>query len=85
MTSEPRKPHWEIVRTDAGWHVRFRANNGHILLSSEVYTDRRRATRCITLTAGADFHQSPFQDHLEIPYAGDLIEVRELDERGASS
>lgn len=79
-----RLPHWEIVQTDAGFHTRFRANNGRILLSSEVYTRRSRALRAITLTAGADVYESPFQAHLEIPYAGDLIEIRERDERTAS-
>jgi uncharacterized protein YegP (UPF0339 family) len=33
-----RQARFEIVRTDAGWHGRFRAANGRIVWSTEVYT-----------------------------------------------
>jgi uncharacterized protein YegP (UPF0339 family) len=38
-----RQPRFEIVRTDSGWHARFRAANGRVVLSSEVYTRAENA------------------------------------------
>jgi len=40
-------PTYEIVRTDAGWHVRFRATNGRVVWTTEVYTRRRSALAAI--------------------------------------
>ena len=40
-------PTYEIVRTDAGWHTRFRAANGRIVWTTEVYTRRRAALAAI--------------------------------------
>lgn len=40
-------PTYEIVRTDAGWHTRFRAINGRIVWTTEVYTRRRAALNAI--------------------------------------
>lgn len=31
------RPHWEMKRTDAGYHVVFVAANGEPMLTSEVY------------------------------------------------
>jgi uncharacterized protein YegP (UPF0339 family) len=44
-----RRPRYEIVRTDAGWHARFRASNGRIVWTTEVYTRRRDARNAIAL------------------------------------
>lgn len=33
--------HWERVHTPAGWHLRLVGANGEIVLSSEVYADKR--------------------------------------------
>ena len=63
-----REPRWEIVRTDAGWHARFRASNGAVLVASETYGRRRDAVRCVRLVGGAPRHS--------------LVEVRDVDERG---
>ena len=40
---------FEIVRTDAGWHSRFRAANGRIVWSTEVYTRERACLRAIEM------------------------------------
>lgn len=40
-------PTYEIVRTDAGWHTRFRATNGRIVWTTEIYTRRRGALAAI--------------------------------------
>lgn len=40
---------FEIVRTDAGWHARFRAGNGQTVWTTETYTRRRAATNAVTV------------------------------------
>jgi uncharacterized protein YegP (UPF0339 family) len=44
---------FEIVRTDAGWHSRFRAANGRVVWSTEVYARRTTALEAIRSTARA--------------------------------
>lgn len=44
-----KKPHFEVVRTTAGWHARFRAANGQIVWHTETYTRPRGALRAIAL------------------------------------
>jgi uncharacterized protein YegP (UPF0339 family) len=75
-----RQHRWEVVRTAAGFHVRFRASNGRIVLSSEVYTRRERALRAVELVAGP-INRSPFADWPEVTMFGEAVEVREVDER----
>lgn len=67
-----RKPRWEVVRSAAGFHARFRSSNGAILVSSEVYRDRRDAVRCIAVVGDAPRY-SDGKD-------ADLIEVRDVDD-----
>ena len=69
-----RRPRWEIVRGDAGWHARFRASNGQIILSSETYTRRRDAAHAVRLVRNAD-RAHYFEGRVR-------IEVRDVDERG---
>lgn len=38
---------FEVVRTEAGWHARFRAANGRIVWTTEPYTRRRAALAAI--------------------------------------
>lgn len=38
---------FEIVRTAAGWHARFRASNSKVQFSSENYTRRSRAVAAV--------------------------------------
>lgn len=47
--------HWEIVRTDAEqpWHIRFRAGNGKVVVSSENYSRRDSAMKAIVSLATA--------------------------------
>ena len=85
--STRRKPRWEVVTSDAGHHVRFRASNGRIVVSSEVYANRRAALRAIQLVTG--FEVVAYQDGLEVGTTwtvdmDGLLEVREVDERGGS-
>jgi len=44
-----RQPRWELVRTAAGWHARFRSSNGNVIVSSEVYKKRASAQRAVEL------------------------------------
>ena len=76
----PRSPRWEVVRTPAGIHIRYRASNGRIVLTSEVYTRRERALRAIELIAGP-ITVSPFADWPEVTMFGQAVEVRDVDER----
>ncbi len=64
-----RQPRFEIVRTHAGWHARFRASNGRILMSSEVYTRRRAAVSAVELVA-------------RTLMVDGRVEVRDVTERG---
>jgi uncharacterized protein YegP (UPF0339 family) len=66
-----RLPRWEIVTVDTGWHLRFRASNGRVLLSSEVYTRLRAAERAMSIIAAT------------VRELGQDIEVRRVDERTA--
>lgn len=57
--------HFEIVRTNAGWHSRLVADNGRILMSSEVYPRRDRAltpVACAFEAAGVQMNKPPTQD-----------------------
>jgi uncharacterized protein YegP (UPF0339 family) len=77
-------PRFEIVRTPAGYHARFRAANGQIVWTTEVYARRRAALRAIELIAGARVDTSPNADHPEVFWQGNLerpTEVRDIDER----
>jgi uncharacterized protein YegP (UPF0339 family) len=38
-----RRGQWQVVQTDAGWHLRLVAANGENILASEVYTRRETA------------------------------------------
>lgn len=76
-----RQPRFEIVRTAAGWHARFRAANGQVVWTTESYTRRRAAIGAIkalptvydrgttTLLAGG------------VWFGSHRVEVREVDER----
>lgn len=46
-------PRFEIVRTDAGWHVRFRAANGEPVMTSEIYTRRQAAVNAVEIALSA--------------------------------
>lgn len=67
-----RKPRWEIVRTDAGWHARYVTSNGKTIVSSEVYTRRENAVRAMWIVRDdAIAHYESRRD----------VEVRDIDER----
>lgn len=52
-TPRPERRSWfELVRTDAGWHVRLVGLNGEIVMSSEVYTRRATAQAVFALCRG---------------------------------
>jgi uncharacterized protein YegP (UPF0339 family) len=40
---------WERVRTDAGWHLRLRAANGEVIMTSEVYVRGDTADEALRL------------------------------------
>lgn len=48
-----RKPRFEIVRTDHGWHGRFRATNGRIIWWTESYGRKRGAVTAVHLLAAS--------------------------------
>lgn len=64
-----RPPRFEIVRTDAGWHSRFRAGNGQIVWTTEVYTRRKPAQNAVVLMTW------------NMGSWGEVSEVRDVDER----
>ena len=70
-----RQPRWEIVRTADGWHARFRASNGAVIVSSEPYTRRRDAVRAVAIVGDSPSYSNGKD--------ADLVEVRDVDERGA--
>ena len=74
---------FEIVRTRAGYHARFRAGNGRIVWWTEVYGKRIAAVRAVELVCDKRVTTSPFADHPEIAWVGSEYptEVREVDER----
>ena len=43
------RTHFEVVCTDAGYHGRFRADNGEIVWTTEVYTRREPVWEAIHL------------------------------------
>jgi uncharacterized protein YegP (UPF0339 family) len=61
-----RDPRFEIVRTDAGWHARFRASNGRIVWTTETYQGNRRAVHAIELITGSEVRVSPHAEHPEV-------------------
>jgi uncharacterized protein YegP (UPF0339 family) len=65
-----RAPRFEVVRSDAGWHARFRAANGRKVWQTEVYERRGAAALAVRLLAEAT--------------ANGFATVREVDERGAA-
>lgn len=52
MSEQPRA-HFEIITTEAGYHVRLVGGNGEIVMTSEVYEHRRDAERCIEIVGEA--------------------------------
>lgn len=79
-------PRFEIVRTDAGFHARFRAANGRIVWVTESLTKRRHAVRAVELICGDKVHETPYNDRPEIYWQGNdgwPSEVYFLDEREA--
>jgi uncharacterized protein YegP (UPF0339 family) len=80
-----RDERFEIVHTDAGHHARFRASNGRIVWTTEVYRRRGKAVRAVELICGVNVYRSPFSDHPEIEWGGSewMTEVRDVDEREA--
>lgn len=68
-------PRFEIVRTDAGWHSRFRAANAEPVWSTEVYTRRETAHEAIGVLAKA------FSPGLVTLRWKDAVPIRDVDER----
>lgn len=77
----PREPRFELVRTDAGFHARFRAANGRVVWTTEVYKRRGKAVKAVELIAGHPLYVSPFAAWPEVLHAGEHIELRDADER----
>lgn len=80
-----RAPRFEVARTDAGWHGRFRAANGRVVWTTEVYRKEKAAFRAIGLIAAGEPRQRLGVWEVEVAYHVDpdfgLLEVRVLDER----
>lgn len=67
------EPRFEVVRSNHGWHARFRASNGRVVWWTETYTRRRAALAAVALidTAGAADAARPSR-------------IGDVDERGAA-
>lgn len=50
--STPRSPRWELVGHHGAFHVRFRASNGQVIVSSENYKRKRDALKAIEIVTG---------------------------------
>lgn len=78
-------PRFEIVQTDAGWHSRSIAENGQVVLTSEVYTRRAAARNAIRITAQLFSITPVFFDEKDgamyVNAAGMQVELRDVDER----
>lgn len=77
-------PRFEIVRTPVGHHARFRAANGQVVWTTEVYARRRAALEAVELITGARPTPS-LGGLLEVRWAGNparATEVRSVVERG---
>jgi uncharacterized protein YegP (UPF0339 family) len=80
---------WEIVRTDAGWHVRFVAANGEPVVTGEVLSSRQDALKAIASVCGDDVTDQTVTDgngkvitHMvSVQRATDRISIYEVDER----
>jgi uncharacterized protein YegP (UPF0339 family) len=70
---------WEVVRTDAGWHLRMKAGNGEIILSTETYNERRDAVHALNLVTA-----SVIADQYEFLNTPAGLAYVEVDERGQS-
>lgn len=51
-TTPTRAPQWEIVRTDACWHIRFRAANNEIVVAGEPLSNYSDAMDAIESVIG---------------------------------
>jgi uncharacterized protein YegP (UPF0339 family) len=86
MTTK-REPRFEVVRTDNGFHARYRARNGRIVWWTENYRRQNKAMHAITLITGGRV-QSDMLGSLEVPVHWhvtdfEIVEVRLIDERQA--
>lgn len=85
-----RQPRFEIVRTDAGWHARYKSANGEKVWTTEAngYRKERTAIAAIESFTGYEVTVQPNTENLEV-YKWDiklglvLLEVRRVDERSA--
>lgn len=72
---------FEIVRTIPGWHARFRARNGRIIWSTEVY-ERRNAAVLAVHQIAKPIISTPWEHGVMVERHG-AVEVREVDDRPA--
>lgn len=77
-------PRFDVVRTDNGWHARFRASNGRVVWTTEVHTTRRRALDAVWIVAET-FNGFVHDREVRIWEHGStgrtVAEVRDADER----
>jgi uncharacterized protein YegP (UPF0339 family) len=78
-----RNPRFEIVRTAAGWHARFRAANGRVVWVTEVYERRRAAVRAVEAIAGSAVIGTTVigTTYLTVNWSRGHLRVVEVDER----
>ncbi len=82
-----RQPRFEIVRTATGWRARFRAGNGQVVWTTEVYTRRGAAENAVLCIAhafwcAAVLHTYDGRTEVRVDqYMTIGVEVREVDER----
>lgn len=88
--------HFEIVRTNDGFHTRLVASNGRIIMASEIYARRSGALGAAAVAleaAGCSVNRPPTPDpsapgrYLAVPLFSTepvSFEVRDVDERRAT-
>lgn len=72
---------FEVVRTTAGHHARFRARNGQVVWVTETYRRRAPILRAIELVTGYTPRQVD-DGRWFVRTARGEIEIRDCDERG---
>jgi uncharacterized protein YegP (UPF0339 family) len=76
-----RQPRFEVVRTDAGWHSRFRAANGRIVWTTEVYERERAAVAALyQIAKPLEVASTPWPNAVMV-YKHGAVELRTVDER----
>lgn len=66
---------WDVVKTEAGYHVTFQAENNEVMLTSETYTTQQSAVEAVTTVVNL-----VLKAHQQSGQGGPMIPLRFRDE-----